>query len=79
MLSGGHQIVMRTAAAAWSYPSPELIMTTRSPRLILPSSMASADLKIDEARERAREVIRRIKDGQKAIDRRTPSLRAWPR
>ena len=30
-------MVMRIAAAAWFQPSPELIMTTRSPRLILPS------------------------------------------
>jgi hypothetical protein len=37
------QTVIRTAAAAWLYPSPELIMTTRSPRLILPSSMASSN------------------------------------
>jgi hypothetical protein len=36
-------MVMRTAAAAWFQPSPELIMTTRSPRLILPSSIASSN------------------------------------
>ena len=36
-------IIMRTAAAAWFQPRPELIMTTRSPRLILPSSMASSN------------------------------------
>jgi hypothetical protein len=36
-------IAMRIAAAAWFQPSPELIMTTRSPRLILPSSMASSN------------------------------------
>jgi hypothetical protein len=36
-------MVQRTAAAAWFQPSPELIMTTRSPRLILPSSIASSN------------------------------------
>lgn len=34
-------IVQRIAAAAWFQPSPELIMTTRSPRLTLRSSIAS--------------------------------------
>jgi hypothetical protein len=36
-------MVQRIAAAAWFQPSPELIMTTRSPRLILPSSIASSN------------------------------------
>jgi Arm DNA-binding domain len=39
----------------------------------------TADLKIDEARERAREVIRRIKDGESAIEPPQPKPRVWPR
>ena len=39
---GQHQTVVRTATAAWLYPTPEPIMTTRSPHLILPSSMCEA-------------------------------------
>jgi hypothetical protein len=36
-------VVQRIAAAAWFQPSPELIMTTWSPRLTLPSSIASSN------------------------------------